>query len=504
MRGDSFRVRLTVWNMAILALVLGGGGLTFYFAVRGWMRHSIDQELAQRVHVRQDWNRLLDRKHAEDKAHLRRGRVAVDRSNLGPAAPGLPAAAPTGPFPQGPLIAIALQDWPDDRATKQRASLQFPRIFNAQGDPFQARADFAWDPRPLPAALAGREQYSTTTLEGVPLRLLTAPLYTEGRVAGAVQVAADLSGFERVLRGFVGILLALLPLSLLVTGLGGLFLTNRALRPVHEVTTAAAQIGAGDLTRRLKVTGRDELAQMAATFNDMIARLEAAFEQQRRFTADASHELRTPLTRIKASASRALSGERSPDEYRAGFRTVDEAADAMERLIQQLLFLASGDTGHLSAEHARLDLVPLLEDAADAVTQPGTAPIALELPVEPLEIRGDADHLYRVFVNLLQNAVRHTPPEGRITVGARIEKDAVVVRVTDTGEGIPAEHLPHLGERFYRVDRARARQTGGSGLGLAISRTIVAAHGGQLFIESEVGQGTVVTVSLPRAANSKR
>jgi signal transduction histidine kinase len=224
----------------------------------------------------------------------------------------------------------------------------------------------------------------------------------------------------------------------------------------------------------------------------------------RRFTADASHELRTPLTRIKASASRMLSGERSPDECRAAFRTVDQAADAMERLIQQLLFLASGDAGHLASQHSRLDLVPLLEDAADAVTQPGTAPIALELPAEPLEIQGDADHLYRVFVNLLQNAVRHTPPEGRITVGAGIEKEATVVRVADSGEGIPAEHLPHLGERFYRVDRARARQTGGSGLGLAISRTIVAAHGGQLSIESEVGKGTVVTVSLPRAATSDR
>src|SRR5207249_4285556 len=130
-------------------------------------------------------------------------------------------------------------------------------------------------------------------------------------------------------------------------------------------------------------------------------------------------------------------------------------------LMQQLLFLASGDAGHLSAALSRLDLIPLLEDAADSVTQPGAAPIALELPAEPLEIQGDAEHLYRVFVNLLQNAVRHTPPQGRVTLAARIEKEAFIVQVTDTGEGIPAEHLPHLGERFYRVDPARARRTGG-------------------------------------------
>jgi signal transduction histidine kinase len=132
-----------------------------------------------------------------------------------------------------------------------------------------------------------------------------------------------------------------------------------------------------------------------------------------------------------------------------------------------------------------------------AVAQAGCTPVTLDLPPQPILIEGDADHLCRVFVNLLENSLRHTPAEGQITLSPRVVGRTALVRVIDTGEGIPPEHLPHVGERFYRVDAARTRRTGGCGLGLAISQTILQAHGGHLSIESEVGRGTVVTVSLP-------
>jgi heavy metal sensor kinase len=387
-----------------------------------------------------------------------------------------------------------------------RASFQFPRLFDAEGKPWSPRPYFdpdpAWDPGPVTEALAGRQQHSTTSVEiegnRVRVRVFTAPRYEDGRIVGAVQVARDLWYLDRLWRGQVGTLLALLPVSLLVAGIGGLFLTNRALRPVQDVTHAAAQIGAEDLSRRLKVTGRDELAELASTFNGMIARLQAAFEQQRRFTADASHELRTPLARIKVTTSMALAGEQPPEEYKTALRIADQAANVMDRLIQQLLLLARADAGQLQIQRSRLDLRDVLQEAVTAVNHKETVPVALDLPAEPIEINGDADHLGRVFVNLLDNALRHTPAEGQIVVRARVVGDHVEARVTDTGEGIAPEHLPHLGERFYRVDAARARKSGGTGLGLAISRSIVQAHGGHLTIESEVGQGTVVTVSLPR------
>jgi signal transduction histidine kinase len=519
MRWNSFRVRLTLWNVAVLALVLGGFGLTLCYSIQSWMSRSIDRELAERAH------HVIFR-GLHPRGMFRGGPGPGDRLNpfapramlAGPPPPGavrfpfggpgvLPLAGPPVPRPESGASTPAdrsVPTGPFDPEAERRAFFLRPRIVNLHGEPFgppSARGPGdqrgAWDPRTVSAAIAGQERYSTVTIAGGPVRVFSAPWYDRGQIAGAVQVARDMREYDRLWQGEVATLLTLLPLSLLVAGMGGLFLTERALRPVHQVTQAAAQIGAEDLSRRLKVSGRDELAEMAATFNGMIARLEAAFEQQRRFTADASHELRTPLSRIKVTTSMTLADEPNLEEYRTALRITDQAADVMERLIQQLMLLARADSGQLPIDRSRLDLGCVLQDAADAVGHAGSAPVTLELPPQPIEIDGDPDHLCRVFVNLLDNAIRHTPPDGKIMLSACIEGHSAVVRVRDTGEGIPPEHLPHVGERFYRVDAARARRTGGGGLGLAISQTIVHAHGGQLSIASEVGRGTIVTVSLP-------
>jgi signal transduction histidine kinase len=279
---------------------------------------------------------------------------------------------------------------------------------------------------------------------------------------------------------------------------------------VKRITAEAAQIGAQDLSRRLEVTGKDELSELASTFNGMIARLEAAFqqmeqayEQQRRFTADASHELRTPLTTIKANTSLALCGEPTPAEYREALEAADEAADSMNRIVQDLLLLARSDGGQLGLALQAVPLRELLGRAISVVQDPESAELALRLQAEDLAVVGDSHHLARLFVNLLENAIRHTPATGKITVQAEPDPRAparVAIRVTDTGEGIPAQHLPHVCERFYRVDAARSHGSrGGTGLGLAICQSIVQAHSGTLQISSEIGRGTTVTVTLPRA-----
>jgi heavy metal sensor kinase len=392
----------------------------------------------------------------------------------------------------------SFQGWPFDAEAERRAAFLRPRFLNLQGQvwgPPSARGP--WDPHTVADAIAGNERYSTISMMGEPIRVLSAPLYDRGQIVGAIQVAHDMAEYDRLWHGEITTLLALFPLSLLVAGIGGLFLTERALRPVHQVTHAAAQLGVEDLSRRLVVSGRDELAELAETFNGMIARLEAAFEQQRRFTADASHELRTPLARIKVTTSMALADDQSLDEYRTALQIADQAADAMDRLIQQLLLLARADSGQLPIERSRLNLGGVLQEAMAAVARAGSTPLTLDLPPQPIVIEGDADHLCRVFVNLIENSLRHTPADGQITLSPRVVGRTALVRVIDTGEGIPPEHLPHVGERFYRVDAARTRRTGGCGLGLAISQTILHAHGGHLSIESEVGRGTVVTVSLP-------
>jgi len=346
-------------------------------------------------------------------------------------------------------------------------------------------------------------------IDNEPVRIFSVPLRKDGVVQGVVQVAYPLAEQDRLNAGMLRTVATLIPLGLLVAALGGLFLTNRMLRPVREVTHAAAQIGAEDLSRRLEVTGEDEFSELAGTFNGMIGRLETAFgrlreayEQQRRFTSDASHELRTPLTAIKANTSLALCGERTPAEYREALQAADQAADLMSRIVQDLLLLARSDAGQLVMQREPTDLETVLRRALAVAAEAGPAPVRLALPDEPLLVAGDAHHLTRLFVNLLENAERHTPGEGEITVAARPEGNAVVVTVRDTGEGIAAEHLPHVCERFYRVDAARARAHGGTGLGLAICQSIVQAHGGRLDLESQVGRGTTVHVTLPAAAGA--
>jgi signal transduction histidine kinase len=284
------------------------------------------------------------------------------------------------------------------------------------------------------------------------------------------------------------------------------------------VSAAAAELGAQDLSRRLTVRGDDEFAELARTFNGMMARLELAFgevasgnralakayrrleeayKQQRRFTGDASHELRTPLTRIKGSTSLALYGPHDADLYRKALVVADEAADAMSRLVQDLLLLARSDSGQLPIQAAPVDLHDVLREAMQGVVEEPGAAVVVDIPRSLPRIHGDVKHLARLFLNLIHNALRHTPAEGEIRITASATDDFVTVNVTDTGEGIPLEHLPHVTERFYRADASRSGGKGGTGLGLAICESIIHAHGGTLFLDSILGRGTTVTVTIP-------
>jgi signal transduction histidine kinase len=228
----------------------------------------------------------------------------------------------------------------------------------------------------------------------------------------------------------------------------------------------------------------------------MLARLEEAFDRQRRFTADASHELRTPLSIVKANTGLALEHPWPEARYREFLAAIDAAAGRQGRIVEELLFLARADAGGLARDVGPVCLIDALEEAAESVSGPDRPCVRLE-PLDPaLTVPGSGSELTRLFTNLLENAVRHTPPEGTVTVCARVDATSVTVTVADTGEGIAPEHLPHLGERFYRVDAARTSGTGGTGLGLAICRSITEAHGGRMTLESTVGEGTTVRVRL--------
>ena len=378
-----------------------------------------------------------------------------------------------------------------------------PTFYNANGEtplePDQPRIPV--DPSAVASALRGGSGFTDVLLDEVPLRVFTAPTTLGSGESGAVQVAAEVGDFSRFWAKQMETTAWFVPVALLVAGIGGLFLANRALRPIQQVTTLAAEIGATDLGKRLPVQGTDELATMAVTFNAMLARLdrslretEATLERQRQFTADASHELRTPLARIKLTSSVALATATEPDDLRQALTTVDEAADAVSRLVQQLLTLARADAGQLAA--GSCDAEAAVREALSAFQD-----ARLQADLTP-GVRAAISHdaLARIVSNLVENALRYTPAHGSIHVRLASEAAQVTLEVRDTGEGIAPEHLPHVTKRFYRADAARSREDGGCGLGLAIVQALAEAAHGTLSVESQVGTGTTVRVVLPSAA----
>jgi two-component system, OmpR family, sensor kinase len=500
MQWRSFHVRLSLWNVAVLAAILAAFvGVLGHIQSRN-LSVTVDRELERRARPFNQPGHPLP--------------PPLARFNPGMPGPQPPFDAPRelqpfdGPRFQGPgdfqgYAPRPRPQWPEDPESMRAAAFTRPRFFTPDGS-VAGPPDVSepWERGGLDVALAGGEHFSTATVEGERVRIFSMPLSRGGQTIGALQLAQPLGPFQRLGERQTAGLLFLTPLALIAAGAGGVFLTTRALRPIREMTRTAEKISAEDLTQRLAVEGEDELAQLARTFNAMVARLEVAFEQQRRFTADASHELRTPLARLKVTTSEVLEGDRSSEEYRRALRIADESVDGMSRLVQELLILARSDAGQLSARTQLLDLALLARDVAADWEDAGPS-LEVQLPNRPLVIRGNGDNLRRAVGNLLENAVRHTPPEGRITVRADATADRAVLLIHDTGGGIAAEHLPHLGERFYRVDASRTRDTpgvgGGSGLGLAICRSVVEGHGGTLHINSIEGRGTAVTLTFPLA-----
>jgi heavy metal sensor kinase len=262
----------------------------------------------------------------------------------------------------------------------------------------------------------------------------------------------------------------------------------------------ADQITASRLDRRLDIPNpNDELGRLGATLNGMIGRLERSFEEIRRFTADAAHELRTPLTVMRNVAEVALRSPRQPEQYCRVISDMLEEVERLTRLAEQLLFLCREDAGLIPLAATRMQLDDLVRDAAEHMSVVAAAKgLTLEWGrLAACPIRGDADQLRRLLFNLLDNAIKFTPAGKIVRVALEQSEGEARIVVEDTGIGIPAEHLPHVFKRFYRVDPARGQEMDGTGLGLAIGRSIAEAHGGHLTIESTVGQGTRVTVAVP-------
>jgi heavy metal sensor kinase len=386
-------------------------------------------------------------------------------------------------------------DWPtvkeelDRKAVSHKAHAWFARVFDSEGH--LALATVGAPDMVAPIEVASQP----FSHEGVRLIQVRRPKPGGGYL---VRVGCSLESVTDDVANLTHILAVAGVAFLVVAPLSGWLLAGRATRPIAAIVQTAARTRPGHLDERVPLRGTgDELDQLAETLNGLLDRLAAHLERQRAFVANAAHELRTPLAALRASAEVALSQERGAEEYRERLADVVESSDSLVTLVNQLLLLAEGEAGPIrSPSPVTLDrvaarVVEMFQGVAD---QRG-----LRLNIDaagPVVVMGNEGFLRQVVSNLIDNALKFTPRGGSARVVVSSDGSAVTLRVEDTGPGIPAEDRPLLFERFFRADRARRRE-GGSGLGLSICQALVAAHGGSIRINSELGRGTAVTVTLP-------
>jgi len=321
-----------------------------------------------------------------------------------------------------------------------------------------------------------------------------------------VEVGAPTTPIDTTLHQFLVLLALGLPIAVLVTIGGGYLLVGRALAPVDQIARKAAQITQHNLSERLPVARTtDEIERLSLSLNHMIGRLEDAFLNSKRFVADASHELRTPLTAMRAELESLASDVRQKPELRETLGSLLEEVERLTRIVEQLFALSRLDAGEAQAEWVQFDLAELAATTAEQMSllaeDKGITVTCDEK--ERVMVDGDRARLKQVVVNLLDNAIKYTPAGGAIRMRVAIANGHAVLEVSDNGIGITPDALPHVFERFFRVDKARTRDPGGAGLGLAIVKSISTAHGAQVEVESGNGSGTCFRVKFPIGRTSK-
>jgi two-component system heavy metal sensor histidine kinase CusS len=313
-----------------------------------------------------------------------------------------------------------------------------------------------------------------------------------------IQLALDISNKQRVLSSYRMSLGLSLFIGLALAGFAGRFIARNALRPIDAITRSARDITAAHLDQRVRsLDWPKELVCLASAFDAMLARLEAAFARLAQFSADIAHELRTPVTNLMTAAQVTLSRPRVLEEYRQVLESNVEELGNLAQIIDSLLFMARAETEKAavacSALNARREIENVIEFHRANAEENGVALIC----EGQAHVFADSTLFQRAISNLLSNAVRHTARGGSVTVSIRSSERDTTILVSDTGEGISSEHLPHLFDRFYRADPSRAHRTGGFGLGLALVRSIVELHQGQVRIDSALGRGTSVAIAFP-------
>jgi heavy metal sensor kinase len=465
----SIRVRLTAWYAVVLAVTLAAAGAVTYAVARRQIQRSLDAAVVSTAH------------------------------NL---AAGLADEVTEG---NGALRLRSADELLADFRDNDRAIV----LMNSDGSEFAAQQSALT--RSLDRALVRRSvaagRFGFTNLNGGSVRLYLLPARF-GAERFVIAVAESRAPEQQTLRDLRTAMLATAPLALLVASLGGYVLARKSLAPVVRMSEKARAIGATNLSERIDVVNpRDELGELAATLNDLLARLDRSFSDRLRFMADASHELRTPVAILQGELDVTLSrDDRDAADYRESLEVMHRTVRRLTRMVGDLFLLARSDAGDVPLKRERVylsDVVSQTVRAYKTVAAERQVKLAGECEGD-LAVDGDEDLLQRMVGNLLENAVRHTARDGEVSVRCAADADRARIEVRDHGSGIPPDLREQVFERFFRADSARSAGAGaGAGLGLPIARWIAEAHGGKLWVESSGPQGSVFVAALPlrRAAN---
>jgi two-component system OmpR family sensor kinase len=501
MFAHSIKLRFQLWLAFLLVGILTGFGYTAFRLYRGSQWNQIDGELMRRL-----------------------GAITLDvRRPFGLGGPGGPGehgpGGPGGMRPWGPPPDQDFHDGPRDRhgfdqefhgPPPMREVRLSPRtltlfdetetngfyfaVWNGQGTLMKQSSN-------APSTLARPVKLEREMSARVETRDRVREAYQFGMLGDCILVGRPVAEVAQASRRFALWLLAA-GAGVLALGLGGGWvLTTRALKPVTDISLAAERISGGNLAERISVAETDsELGQLANLLNSTFSKLEAAFAQQKQFTADAAHELRTPLAVLISETQTTLARPRSAEEYRETVEACLETAQRMRALTHSLLQLARFDAGQEPIEKSRVDLAQIADEkveALSALAQEKCVQIKTEFSEAPF--LGDAERIGQVITNLVSNAIYYNKSDGEVRVSSRVENGLALFIVADSGQGIALEHLPRIFERFYRADESRSGANGRSGLGLAISKAIVEAHGGSIEVKSVFGEGSEFVVRLPPA-----
>lgn len=462
---DSVRIRLTLWYAGVLALSLIAFALVIYYAAGSIFHERQDESLRSTAQtVASAYVEELGETHSQSQA--------------------------------GQLV-LAEITFPN----------RYVQFTDNTGKPIASSPNLSGSTIAIPAPVLANvraQGFSHATLNG--LRLVVVPLSTD-QTLGYAMVAEPLSVVEDGLRELRRDLYAGVSLVLLLASAGGYFLARKSLAPIASMNSQTQRISAENLSARLDVTNsRDELGRLATTINDLLARLEHSFKEQQRFIADASHELRTPLAVLRGEAEVVLDKTRSVEEYQQSLSLIQDEAERLSRIVEDLFILARQPINTRAAlNKERVSLNDAVRDCARAAQVLAFRKgIRLKLQGESpsIALNGDEELIKRMILNLLDNAVKYTPQGGEVSLALAQQNGNAEIIVHDTGIGIPQAAQPRVFDRFYRVDKARARAMGGAGLGLSIAQWIAEVHGGEISVVSAPGQGSTFTVLLPVKANT--